>query len=140
MVMTRRPEFSRKTKLAAWTRAGGPDDPRCECGCGLPITKSDPAQYHHIEEAESGDNPERRAYLRSLANCLCVRASCHQRITATETMPKIVRSRRQREAEANIRAKPSRPVPGSRADWRARRYDKHEKRWVWVNRETGERL
>ena len=98
--MTRRPEFSTKTKLAAWHIAGGPSDPRCEChkinehpgkrfdDCGgQPITKSDPAEYHHIEEAESGEVPERRKYLRSIANCLCVRRSCHKRITKTDTMP-----------------------------------------------------
>ncbi len=109
-----RAEFSTATKLKAWQRAGGPDDPRCECGCGLSISTSDRAEYHHIEEAESGDTPERRAYLRSLENCQCLRRSCHKRITKTLTMPKIVKSRRQRASKANARRKPSRPMPGSR--------------------------
>ncbi len=81
----------------------------------MPITKSDPAEYHHIEEAESGDTPERRAYLRSLENCLCVRRSCHKWITRTETIPKIVKSRLQRADQANAKRKPPRPMPGSRA-------------------------
>ena len=53
--MTRRAEFTRATKLAAWKRAGGPDDPLGECGCRQPISDSDPAEYHHILEAEAGD-------------------------------------------------------------------------------------
>ncbi len=111
--MTRRAEFPVSVKLAAWDLAGGPDDPRCECGCGQPITDSDPAEYHHVEEAESGDTPQRRTYLKSLRNCLCVRRSCHKRITKTETMPKIKKSRRQRAGKANAKRKTSRLVPGS---------------------------
>jgi len=117
--MTRRAEFPAKTRLAAWQRAGGPDSPRCECGCRQPITKSDPAEYHHVEEAESDDSPKRRAYLRSLENCLCVRRSCHKQITKTETMPKIVKSRQQRMREANIKPAPRQVMPGSKASkWR----------------------
>jgi hypothetical protein len=129
--MTTRAEFTPTTKLAAWHLAGGPNAPCCEChkinehpgkrfdDCGgQPITKSDPAEYHHIEEAESDDGPERRKYLRSIANCLCVRQSCHKRITRTETMPKIVKSRRQRMGEANI-SRPKQIMPGSKASkWR----------------------
>ena len=119
--MTRRAEFPVSVKLTAWKRAGGPDDPRCECwrlegfdNCGRqPITKSDPAEYHHVEEAESSDTPECRKYLRSLENCLCLRQSCHRGITKTVTMPRIVKSRRQRAGEANARRKSCRPVPGS---------------------------
>ena len=111
--MTRRAEFTTATKLAAWARAGGPDDPRCECGCRQPISDSDPAEYHHRMEAESGDSPERIAYLRSLENCQCLRRSCHKRITKTETIPKITKSRRQRAGKANAKRKTSRPVPGS---------------------------
>lgn len=103
--MTRPADFTRTVKLAAWARAGGPDDPRCECGCGLPITASDPAEYHHDQEAESGDSPERIAFLRSLANCRCVRRSCHARITATETAPKIAKSRSVRAGHANAKPK-----------------------------------
>ncbi len=132
--MTIRAEFTTATKLLAWKRAGGPDDPRCECNklsracCfGMPITKSDPAEYHHIEEAESGDTPERRAYLRSLENALCVRHSCHKWITKTETMPKIVKSRSQRAGAANAKRKPTRPMDGSRASkWK----HKVNNRWV----------
>ncbi len=113
--MTTRAEFTTATKLLAWKRAGGPTDPRCECGCGQPISDSDPAEYHHIEEAESGDTPERRKFLRSLPNSKCLRRSCHKRITRTETMPKIKKSRSQRAGKANAKRQPSRPVPGSKA-------------------------
>ncbi len=113
--MSRRAEFTVKTKLDAWKRAGGPDDPRCECGCGLPISDSDPAEYHHILEAESGDTEARRVTLRLLVNCMCLRRSCHKRITRTETMVQIVKSRAQRAGKANAKRKTSRPVPGSKA-------------------------
>jgi len=116
--MNIRAEFSTTTKIAAWKRAGGPDDLRCECGCGQQISKSDPAEYHHVEEAESGDTPERRKYLRSLENAQCVRRSCHKVITKTETMPKIVKSRSQRAGEANAKST-KRKMRGSRGDkWR----------------------
>ena len=111
-----RAEFTSKTRYADWTRAGGPDDPHCECGCGQPITESDGPEYHHICEAESGATPERRTYLKSLDNCLCVRRSCHKRITRTETMPQIVRSRRQRMRAANIKPTPKRKMRGHRDD------------------------
>ncbi len=118
--MSKRAEFTVKTKLLAWARAGGPGDPRCECGCRQPISDSDPAEYHHVEEAESGDTPERRKFLRSLENCLCVRRSCHAWITRTETIPKITKSRSQRAGKANAKA-PKRPMPGSRASkWKKR--------------------
>ncbi len=113
--MTRRAEFTVKTKLAAWQRAGGPDDPRCECGCDQPISASDPAEYHHVEEAESGDTPERRKFLRSLENALCLRRSCHRHITKTVTMPSIVKSRHQRADKANAKA-PKRKMRGHRGD------------------------
>ncbi len=129
MALPRRREFSAKTKLDAWHRAGGPDDPRCECGCGLPIDKRNPAEYHHRGERDN-NSPE---------NCLCVRRDCHKRLTGEETMPRVKRDRRQERMEANVKAR-KRPVPGSRADWRAKRWDKHEQRWVTVNRRTGERL
>ncbi len=125
--MTRRAEFTTATKLLAWKRAGGPDCPVCECGCDQPISDSDPAEYHHVEEAESGDTPERRAYLRSLANCQCLRRSCHKRITKTETMPKIVKSRRQRASKANARPRPKRIMPGSR---KSRWKQKINREWV----------
>lgn len=111
--MGRAADFPKRVKLAAWKRAGGPDAPRCEChmvpefdGCGgLPITKSDPAQYHHIEPAEEGRDaaPDRLAYLRSIDNCACVRASCHERITPSVTAPAVAKSRSQRMTEANIK-------------------------------------
>jgi len=124
--MTRRPEFSRRTKLAAYERAGGPDNPRCECdralevqngtvpGCsGQPITTSDPAEYHHIEEAESGCGVERWDYLRSVENCACVRRSCHRLITSKGTAPKIAKSRRQRAMQARAKT-PKRKFRGWR--------------------------
>ena len=119
--MTRPADFTRTVKLAAWARAGGPDDPRCECGCGLPITPGDPAEYHHVEEAESGDSPERIAYLRSLGNCQALRRSCHKRITATETAPKIAKSRSVRAGQANAKPKARRPLPGGKdGPWKAK--------------------
>lgn len=124
-----RPDFSPKTKLAMWQRAGGPDDPRCECymvkekdefrHCGRqPITKSDPAEYHHIAEAEGADrqaDPERWAFLKSAENGACVRRSCHKAITGSVTAPQIAKSRHQRRREAGIKKATTRPLPGSKA-------------------------
>lgn len=116
--MPKRPDFTRKTMLAMWQRCGGPDAPRCECdrtlevqrgeipGCGGQlITKSDPAQYHHIVEAETGDDrdAERWAWLRSAENGAVLRRSCHGLITAKSTARKVAKSRHQREREANIK-------------------------------------
>lgn len=114
--MTRRPEFPPKVKLAAFRRAGGPDDPRCECfmvpgfreTCGRqPITYADPVEYHHIYEAEMGDevDPEFRDWLKSIENCAVVRRSCHKLITGQVTMPKVVKSRNQRKGHAKAKAK-----------------------------------
>lgn len=105
--MTRRREFSRGTMLRSWDRCEGPDGVhRCECDdcggldntIGLPINPGDGPEYHHHVEAElGGDN--------SLVNCRCLRRSCHARITATETAPKIAKSRSVRAAHAGIKPK-----------------------------------
>lgn len=60
--MTKRREFSKKTKAAAWERAGG----ICEAdGCDAPGE-----EYDHIKECwEGGDN--------SLSNCMLLCWSCH---------------------------------------------------------------
>ena len=111
MTLPPRKEFSPKTKLAAWRRAGGPDTPICECGCGLPITKADPAEYHHWGDRD--DN--------SLENCGCVRRSCHKRLTGEETMPRVKRERRQERMEANVKPRKGRSLPGSRSSgWKQR--------------------
>lgn len=72
----KRLEFSRKTKLARWTFAGG----KCEAvwdgkRCNAVLTPAK-VEYHHDKEAEAGgDN--------SFENCRCVCVTpCHKLLTA----------------------------------------------------------
>lgn len=91
--MSKRAEFSAKTKQAAFNRAKG----MCECGCGLPLVGT--PQYHHIsEEYLTHDN--------SLENCCCCNYKCHQIITR-RNRPAIDKTRRIIKDLAGI--KPTRP-------------------------------
>jgi hypothetical protein len=90
-----RQEFSKKTKLEAWERAGG----HCECGCGQKIYGD--AQYHHILAAELGG-------LNDLRNCMVMKPKCHDRIThgnGLDGNAAIKKSTRILEKRAGVRAK-----------------------------------
>ncbi len=70
--MGKRSEFSRKTKLAAWERAGG----GCE-ECGKKLFPGDRVEYDHIITCEQGgDN--------SLENCAVLCRDCHVMKTAID--------------------------------------------------------
>lgn len=100
-----RAEFSRQTKLQAWTRCGGV----CECGCGLKIIGR--PEYHHIIEAAVGGDA-------SLKNCQVTDPKCHRRITSTETVPAVTRAKRIEEKRLGLRPRRGgfrKPPPGYNA-------------------------
>lgn len=99
---SKRQEFSKQTKLEAWSRAGG----HCECGCGLKIIGT-PEYHHRIEAAVGGDA--------SLENCQVLDPKCHRRVTSEETIPAVTRAKRLEEKRLGLRPKRGRPMPGSRA-------------------------
>mgnify|MGYP000007543654 CR=1 FL=1 len=95
-----REEFSRRTKLDAWTRAKG----HCEtCGCKILAG----AEYDHETPCElGGDN--------SLGNCRCLCPKCHRLKTSTADVPRIAKAKRQEAKHKNAETKSSNPIPGSR--------------------------
>lgn len=99
--MTRRAEFSRRTKLNTWDRAGG----ACE-DCGRKLFPGDGAEYdHRVTCEQGGDNSE--------ANCVLLCTGCH----ALKTKKDAKVSAKSRSVRAgHIGAKASkRPLPGSKA-------------------------
>lgn len=100
--MSKRQEFSKQTKLAAWQRAGG----HCECGCGQKIIAGDGPEYDHRLEARLGGDA-------SLENCVVLRKRCHAAKTS-ERRPEIDKVRRGFEKRIGARKK-SKPMPFGRA-------------------------
>lgn len=95
-----RQEFSRRTKLDAWTRAEG----HCE-KCAIKILAG--AEYDHdIPDQLGGDN--------SLENCVVLCPKCHRKKTSTEDVPRIAKAKRQEAMHKNAKPKCKRPIPGSR--------------------------
>jgi len=86
-------EFTRKTKLAAWTKADG----RCQ-ECGKKIRPGDGPEYHHIREAfYAGDN--------GIDNCQVLCIPCHGEKTK-DIAPAMAKSRRIIKTNANVRKRP----------------------------------
>jgi 5-methylcytosine-specific restriction protein A len=103
--MTERAEFSPKTKLLAFRRAGG-----CCEKCGNKIVGSrGPVQYDHIIPAAIGGSNE-------LDNCqvLCKRP-CHDLKTHKTDVPEIARSARLEKKAAGIKKRKGKPMPGTTA-------------------------
>lgn len=102
-------EFSRRTKLDAWTRAKG----HCEqCGCKMLAG----AEYDHDTPCElGGDN--------SLDNCVCLCPKCHRLKTSGHDIPRIAKAKRQEAKHKNAKTKSSRPMPGSRASGWSKKMD-----------------
>lgn len=108
-----RSEFSRKTKQAAWARSGG----LCEASgavyglpegkrCWAPLSRS--VIYDHEDpDANSKDN--------SLENARCICPVCNKFKTFKRDIPMIAKRKRLADNAIGIRAKQSRPMPGSRA-------------------------
>lgn len=97
----KRAEFSTRTKLQAWDRAGG----KCE-DCGRKLHVGDVREYDHRIPCEmGGDN--------SPGNCVLLCGPCHARKTATVDAPAIAKSRHVRAR--HVGAKTARnPLPGSK--------------------------
>jgi 5-methylcytosine-specific restriction endonuclease McrA len=88
---TERSEFSKKTKLDAFTRAKG----HCEI-CGTKIITT--AEYdHRIPCGLGGSN--------DLANCVCTCSRCHSKKTFTKDIPAIAKAVRLNEKRAGARPK-----------------------------------
>jgi len=95
--MTRRAEFTKHTKLAAWERCNGV----CECGCGLKIIGRPEYDHYPIPAALGGSN--------DLDNCRVLSKKCHRWITAQKDIPELAKSQRIFEKRIGIRSK--RPFP-----------------------------
>ncbi len=109
--MTRRAEFTRKTKIAAWERDGG----RCRHGCGRKLRPGDRIEYDHIIRCElEPDN--------SLENCQVLCGACHDYKTHKVDAPAAAKSRSVRAKHIGAH-KPKRPMPGSRASGLKKRLD-----------------
>lgn len=107
--MTRRQEFSRRTRLDTWERAGG-----CCEGCGRKLYPGDRQEYdHRISCEQGGDN--------SPANCELLCGWCHDGKTAVDAR-KAAKSRSVRAKHVGA-AKPRKPLPGSRASGWKRKID-----------------
>lgn len=98
--MTKRAEFSRRTKLNAWERAGG----ACEA-CGRKLFPGDRIEYDHRVTCEQGGGND-------LGNCQVLCGWCHNGKTATDAR----RSAKSRSVRAgHVGAKKAKaPLPGGR--------------------------
>jgi len=86
---TDRAEFDKKTREAAWQRAGG----KCEI-CTADFAGRRPDYHHRIAAALGGDN--------SLQNCRVICSKCHKEITDT-MRGGIDKAKRIEEKRANTR-------------------------------------
>lgn len=105
-----RREFTKKTKLLAWTRCHG----RCEgCGIKLGIGKH---EFHHDKECTFGGDAD-------LCNCVVLCLGCHRSITSSQAKV-VAKSNMQRDKHLGIRHKPKgRPMAGTRASGLRKRMD-----------------
>jgi 5-methylcytosine-specific restriction endonuclease McrA len=89
--MSKRDEFSSKTRMAAYERSGG----HCEePGCGLPFSPSNPVEYDHEIEAYYGGTND-------LDNCKAKCRSCHK-VKTSERAAVIAKSRRLLKKQAGL--------------------------------------
>lgn len=108
--MTRRQEFSNRTRLQAWERAGG----RCE-ECGVKLHVGDRREYdHRIPCALGGDN--------GLGNCVVLCGPCHGSKTAQQDAPQIAKAKRVAAKHSGAHRPKSR-IAGSKGDKWKRKID-----------------
>ena len=108
--MARR-EFSEKTKIAAFNRAGG----KCEV-CFTTIHSG--AEYDHIiEEYLTHDN--------RLENCKVLCAKCHG-VKTQKSRPEVDKTRRILKKRANVKQRGWRRPDGVKYDWKQGRYRKDD--------------
>lgn len=104
-----RREFSKKVRLAAFRRCGG----LCEnCTARLSPGKF---EYDHDKEDTYGGEP-------TLENCRVYCVACHSQKTRTQAAV-IAKSNRIRERHLGIKRKSSRPMPGSKASGRRKKFN-----------------
>ena len=89
--MTKRQEFSKRTKLEMWERSGG----RCECGCGLKIIGT--PIYDHYPVAASLGGPA------TPDNGRVLDPKCNRRITYGQDIPQLAKSTRTFEKRLGLR-------------------------------------
>jgi hypothetical protein len=87
--MTKRQEFSKPTKLAAFERAKG----FCEC-CFLRIVGT--PEYDHVIPAAVGGSAD-------ISNCEVLCRKCHRRKTSEKDVPEISKSARIAEKQMGLR-------------------------------------
>ena len=105
--MARR-EFSARVKTQAWERAGG------HCQKCTALLYPGRTHYDHVLPDWLGGEP-------TLDNCEVLCTSCHSEKTATEDVPRIAKTKRQRANHIGARVKSGPPIPGSkRSPWKRR--------------------
>ncbi len=110
--MSKRREFTAKTKLAAFERAM-----RCCENCGVNIRPGNGPEYHHINPAYfDGDN--------DLDNCKVLCKNCHGEQTTKVDIKNISKSRRIIKRNAGIKKRSSfRRPSGMKYNWQRGRYE-----------------
>lgn len=112
--MHKRRNFTKQTQREAFERSGG----ICEChrvwqlptyrtGCGVRLSSGN-CFYEHIE-------PDRLGGLNDLDNCAALSKTCWKLKTSGYDRPKIDKSKRVQDLARNIRQRPFRPLPGTKA-------------------------
>jgi 5-methylcytosine-specific restriction enzyme A len=89
--MTKRAEFSKKTKAEAFQRAKG----HCE-KCSAPLRPGKFEYHHHVEAALGGPN--------TLENCAVWCDACHDPHTAKVSTPRVAKMKRQQAAHIGAKA------------------------------------
>lgn len=101
--MTKRKEFTSRTKIKAFEATGGRCN-RCTRKVGL---GGEPAEYHHKVTCEDGgDN--------SLDNCEVLCAACHSHQTHKIEAPAKAEGRRHTAKRAGVKKKTRNQLPGGR--------------------------
>lgn len=92
LLVNKRDEFSKRTKLDAFVRSGGQCEYRGEFGwrCEVRFTSSNPAQYDHIIAASNGGRHD-------LNNCQCLCRAHHREKTGKLDIPRAAKTERLRQ-------------------------------------------
>ena len=103
-------EFTKKTKLEAWSRSGG----NCEgCTARLYPGRFD---YDHVIPTELGGPA-------TLENCAVLCSACHRKKTGQIDIPTIAKSNRVRASHLKLKQPKGRPIPGSKRSGYKRKMD-----------------
>ena len=122
IVRTRQHEFSKETKRAARERSGG----LCEAigavyglepgqRCNAPLSRGVEFDHYPSPAGDPGSD--------GLDNCVSCCPTCHKRKTTTYDIPMLAKGKRVSDKHLGIKAKTSRPIPGSKASGIRKRFD-----------------